>query len=676
MNGLDHVPEFAGSYGSYSTPGQNFEVSYMAQFRVNSALSLEYELMNRYNDNIAKVKELTGEDLDLPFMFGLDPFELAAKRELGLEATGTFYGPESAGYALAEFDKREARIAELKKTHPELRTMSELVNDVVKMRRDLLAREADISSRAGPLGTIAGFLGGMAGSFTHRDPFLIGSTLAGGWGRTLAMRLATEAGVNMGVEAVQQYSFVRPTQDILGEEHMNPWAAMAMAGAGAVAIRGGLEGAAPLARAAGRAYLSGERVVAPNRANARVFSDLAIVDQDVLMRKVFETAPDIPAVRASKYFWEFDKSLRDKNPYGQSNDAVTRLARELEEVEILFDGQPAPKPFIDTERANKSVDTIWALRRKHALLGGEDADLARGIEKQDVTGKIETRQERIRQLEQRMAGYGTDIAEVKTELVKLRDIDKQLADVDTKLAGKARGAARKSLETKRKKILGDLDGKFELTKDRLAAEGKGLDVATIRDLKLLEFQTKKLSALMETAKRNQLLDVIDFERSVSRNEDIYINMAKAVRRFAGAVGQRVTDVESDAISRQLLDTPSKQFNTKAAELLGELRARPREMPKPLAVIYELESTSKAIEDLEPAQTKIIEDAEDFIVTFREENDVRPDDPTVTFGSGKNDTVKAGLLVPIDGDRVVTAQEIMDDLASDLDLAEAMRVCGA
>lgn len=109
-------------------------------------------------------------------------------------------------------------------------------------------RDQDTLARGqGAASVAAQFVGGMAGSFA--DPINVYTLPLGGGGKTIAMRILSEGLVNAGVEALQAADN-RQAHARLGEEYGLRDAAMdvAMAGAGAAVIRGGMEGGAVGAR--------------------------------------------------------------------------------------------------------------------------------------------------------------------------------------------------------------------------------------------------------------------------------------------------------------------------------------------------------------------------------------------------------------------------------------------
>jgi len=328
-----HLPDPVGSAGPSSSFGENFSAAFDQQYKVDSAFSVEYELANRYNANIARIKELTGEDLSLPYNT-IDPATAIIERQLGVTPNTIIYNNEQLADIFREFDTREARVRELKALHPEVQTIDEMMADIKNMRNEVTGENSSIADRASTMGYAGNLLGSMAGSFTWRDPVLLGSMFVGGAGRTVAARLLSEAGFAGGAEAVQQFGFVQPRREQMGEAPTNPWTSIGYAAGGALILRGAFEAAAPT-------YRGVEQLVAPERARARAVADF-LSPSNVEFRKALAAMPDTLATRAARYAFEVEEKVAETNPYGNDRLAAKKYFDELAATRRAFDEPWAP----------------------------------------------------------------------------------------------------------------------------------------------------------------------------------------------------------------------------------------------------------------------------------------------------------------------------------------------
>lgn len=431
---LNHLARPQGSAGPTASFGENFWAAYDQQYRVDSMLSLESELATRYNENLRRVQELTGEDLSLPSFNELDYLGVAARRALGQDLSSMTTPSELVPSFLSEFDKREERLAELRQQYPEIQSFGDLLEDVRKARQEVMETSADAAARSGFVGTLGQFAGGVVGSFSWRDPLLVGSLFLGGWGTTLAKRLMTEAGVGMAVEGVQQFGFVQPTQDALGEEGTNPWLSIAAAGVGAAVFRGAVEAPVP-------AYRALEARLAPQRAYARAIDQVLSGPMDLAaFDRAFAHAPDTPSLRAARSAVETSDVLRASNPYGDSIVAQQRFLEELDQAYDLMSGRStvAPRPDLEPVRLPQFMEEASfdrALARSEFPIQAERLDLAEarlaeadarivaleeGINNRTVADAVELVDEvsglRVREIEEEMARPGARVEELEAEL--------------------------------------------------------------------------------------------------------------------------------------------------------------------------------------------------------------------------------------------------------------------
>lgn len=234
---------------------EGFDASYQAQKRSWSMLGLEADFGDAMQANSDLVYKLTGERMMNHVPGGATEMDVMSQ-------SVEFARAQQEGAALSPFDERKARsfpkraearqefirqnqrLHELKKLHPEIRTMEDIWNGVQVAAQEAEQRNSDVQARGGFRAAVGGFAGGMAGSFTLRDPANV-ATLPLGWGKTAAVRIMSDVGINAGVESVNQFTGVQERRELLGVEHSTKQALtnVAFAGAGAGVIRGGIEGA-------------------------------------------------------------------------------------------------------------------------------------------------------------------------------------------------------------------------------------------------------------------------------------------------------------------------------------------------------------------------------------------------------------------------------------------------
>jgi hypothetical protein len=114
------------------------------------------------------------------------------------------------------------QLDELKKQRPEVVTFRDLWEKAKKRGTDINMRPDLLSQGGGVSAAVTGFAGGMGGyassAVTGNDPtiYLMGM---GGIGKSAATRIATEAGVQGGIEAVNQFTGVALNKKLLGIEN-------------------------------------------------------------------------------------------------------------------------------------------------------------------------------------------------------------------------------------------------------------------------------------------------------------------------------------------------------------------------------------------------------------------------------------------------------------------------
>jgi len=334
----EHVDWQPGTLGPASGFFQGVGAGYEQQYEVNSMYGLEDEVYDRWQKSLSTLETASGQRYEMPLahrdinnyiaavegkdpsvfyqaitLHGFDPTELRKNRE----------GFQRANEAIKALN------------NPAIPSMEAIVQQVKQHRKEVEER-AGIVSQTGGFGTAVGqFIGGVGGSFSGRDPMNILSLPVGGFGKTAAMRIATEMGVLGGLTAVQQYGAVEPDRDLLGEAPGSPLQNIIYAMVGAGLFRGGAEAIGGLI----------------GRANARVAGRIA--DEEALanrswevnsakLKEVFEENIQSPAARAGIHFLDANEHFDELNPYGDTEVGARQFIADAENVKATMNGEPAP----------------------------------------------------------------------------------------------------------------------------------------------------------------------------------------------------------------------------------------------------------------------------------------------------------------------------------------------
>lgn len=361
--GTDHLQPGQGTGGASFSLWESAEQLWEQQFRVDSPLSLEQEIQNRWDENINNLQRLTGETFEMPRVSAYEGPSLGA---LGayleyLETGSTSYNSrailgKSIEETLAPFQRADARAAAL--GDPSVKTFSEIVQEVYQMQREVEERTGEVSERGSFIGSL---LGAMAGSFTTRDPLGLYSLTVGGAGRTAAVRIASEMGIAGAVVGANEFAYVLPNREQAGLPERNSLLDIGAAALGAGALRGVFEGAA-----AGARHLTPLDIrLARELAKAEPLGDRVLVESLAL-------AAHSPRARAGLEMVENDIELSKANPYGDTRTGTERFLAELAEVQKVLGGVPQTAvaralPPIPFEYVENAVDFTVVRERSPEL---------------------------------------------------------------------------------------------------------------------------------------------------------------------------------------------------------------------------------------------------------------------------------------------------------------------
>lgn len=290
--------------GRETTFMENFEATLRDENLRMGANGLEAAFDTDWQENARAFREATGADLhtdpvyrgsllgrvrelehrtdeDLPFLER--PFTSAE------DALIPSIGPDLGALSDEQLAMAEEKLNAYRAANPgdtRVKTFEEMWEAI--KARNLKNREvaASIGDRASAMGAVGGFTAGLVASVNPETNFLNFITLGiGGFGPKVWARITGEVGASAAIETVNQFTGVADRQDLLGTPTTNEekLAQIAMAGVGAGLIRGGVEGAGPLARGV-------ESKVAPERAFAREMN--RAVDTTSLRRSALDDYRD------------------------------------------------------------------------------------------------------------------------------------------------------------------------------------------------------------------------------------------------------------------------------------------------------------------------------------------------------------------------------------------------
>ena len=319
----DHLGQPTEGYlGPFTSFWDNAKASYEQQYRVDSFSALEAEAGEMWLPSIREYERVTGKMADVSFSDASMRTYISAV--MGVDTPWTSKGANDAQSRQHILQLNE-QIKAL--NNPNIKSLDQIVQDVIAMRAEVSGQAANVAARTNWTGWLGSVAGGVAGSFSTRDPLQLLTLGFGGFGKSLGMRLLTEAGIGGAVETGQQFLGVQPTRELLGEEPGNPWESIAFAAIGAAGIRGGLEGLGSAGRYLSKRLSEGPTVDA---------FDLT----DSQMRQMFERQ-DTPTSRAGEHALDAQQQFNALNPYTPTDVGMRRFIGELSEVQELMAGRTA-----------------------------------------------------------------------------------------------------------------------------------------------------------------------------------------------------------------------------------------------------------------------------------------------------------------------------------------------
>lgn len=321
------------------------------QYRVGSQLGFDEELRTRWEQSLQALRD-SGQNFHRP----IDPLMYRNYARFVRDGTPvTMPVVEGTGYGARITDEQQphtdfiemqrANEAIRQLNNPQVKTFEQILEEVGQAQREIEEQTASMRERAPTGSFFAELLGGAAGSFTLRDPLNL-ATLPIGFGRTIAMRIATDVGVAMGVTAATEYGDIVPNRALAGLPEHNPLVDIGLAGFGAGVIRGGGELAGV-----------GLRTLRARGDAARIQENIDFNLHDSQLQQMFASI-DTPTARAGASILDDTIFFERTNPYGEGQVAGYRWQAELEATARAINGEEepaAPLPPMPSEYVDRAL---------------------------------------------------------------------------------------------------------------------------------------------------------------------------------------------------------------------------------------------------------------------------------------------------------------------------------
>lgn len=293
---------------------------YEQQIRVDSPFSLEAEIESVWVEQLKTYQRMTGEELRVPL-------DLQALGQYARSVRGedqTFWNKTITGEiapltqkniaALQAADEKMRALGD-----PNIKSFAELLDEVAAMQQQVEGETAQVGERGSFLGEI---IGGIGGSFSSRDPVALATLGVGGFGRTVAAKIATEMGLAGTIVAGTEAAMTNPNRELAGLPERSVLQDALFAAAGAGILRGGAEGVAKLI----------------SRQADAAEPDFDVDFRDAQLASMFENASASPRARAGLEILQDVRQLEAASPYGASPAGLARFSAELQDVRAVLGG--------------------------------------------------------------------------------------------------------------------------------------------------------------------------------------------------------------------------------------------------------------------------------------------------------------------------------------------------
>lgn len=622
---VEHADWLPGSAGRTSGFFAGVSAGYDQQYNVDSAYALEDEVYSRWQKSLAGLERVTGQKFDMPLDYSsINNYVRAARGEdpsFWAQAF-TFQGLDASEAIKAREPFIKANDAIKQLNDPNITSMEDIINEVIKKRAEVSGRSAQVSETGGFGAMLGQFAGAVGGSFSERDPLLLGTLGFGGFGKTAAARIATEMAAISGIETAQQYGAVEPTREILGEEPGSPLLNVLFAATGAGVLRTGVEGLAKLVQ--------------------RPPTDTLELTEE--MRVAFEAMPQSPSARAGLHLLNMQEQFDAANPYPGSEAGTRRFIAELEDVQRVMNGQTEtaiarflPEMPVDTQKLDADSLIVQA-------------------ERPVVYEQLVAAQNRLAEIDEQI-NRSQSGSEDLTELTVINREDVVSAHTDesgTFDMGEAGVTVRSQVQEA-------LDKNADVN---LIVEDKPHKIVSVSKLGLVDTNGNPwgIAQLVMPAVGDDVR--IEITRSGNNLKDIRTARKSAVKEFKSARQQFDTALADIQREVELRERISRR------ETVGDLGSQTKFVEEPPgetlrhdnveAAVASTTAASEAIDDIASGIARGVED-EDGMIDLG--NGIKlPKDFTLNLEDDAGNTF------------TMTAETIMKDLKDDLSLEEAVKVC--
>lgn len=601
----DHLaPPTQASFGPSASMFENIGAAWDQQTRVDSQYALEAEFSKLYAENLARAAELSGQQIENPLGDGMGSWEFAQNvldLRLGNAPETTRRVMQSYPW-VTQFDQNEQLLTELQQQFPEIKNFDQLLDDVRELRAGVEETAASASARGGWGGAFGQFVGGTAGSFSFRDPALLGSMAipGAGAGASLFRKMVVDGMIGAGVEGSMQFSSIQPTREMLGEDPTNPWASIAFAGVGGAAFRGVAEGA-------GMGYRGLERQLYPERVRAREFAQL--LDNAPLQintRDILNTARGAaldPTARAARFGLEGEQALADANPYGDTPQGRAVARQEFETFLREFEGM-AP-----TTRASTAVGRFMPDQEGFANAPDTPQGMIARLQEPELYERLDEVDLRVAEAQQR--------------------VEQLTAEAEGGTMADAVGLLDQSSGLRMREIETELDNPATPRPRREALEREA-------DMIVQSLGPERIQRAASDRAIKPKHQLRDARRALRRERQAQTQLARRAR-----------ELEDGLAPREQLAQPEPDLGSQAADLNTRLEA---EAPSRL---------QQAQEMIEAARVAVPDEA---------------GGPTGRVRVGGVDMDENFTFEIDEAGTAMSARQILDDLAEDDAMVEAMRVC--
>ncbi len=538
------------------------------------------------------------------------------------------------------------------------KTAGDLVNEARESAGFLEKDIEDIADRSGVLASGAMLGGSMLGTLGSGDPLNLATLPFGGFGKTIATRLATEAAVQSTIEAVNVFTRVDQSRRNLGLDELTlgqKLADVAMAGAGGALVRGGIEVGAP---AVTGAYRRLEEKLNPQLAINRKIQDFVLdktggelpfqpsnMTQVDYARQLVKLNSNKAEFRAADSLWELSDAEKDVF-------RVPHLSDEVQKFEIDIEGLTS-----STAVGNMYTGRISVGDGETISLDAIIPSVSQAFEPEarmrdpDLFAQLDEQAARVSFLEKELDKIDDRIGRISVvDGVELIDpvTGQLLKSINDELDGVIPKARRIELEHKRDQIVANLSEE-EIARAHQLAVDKAKNDNNFGELKK---PRKEIEKQLNDEKRRLEKTSVKAMKVIDRT----INERAAIGRAAPV----------DPLGP--LRVPPVDVRALGESMWNKVISKPSERITP--VIKEKKQTT--LEKIIGDEAKLVETANKDIAQIE-------GDKTVTIGGmdiPKDFEMPVRTVDDISGTvtETKTVQQIIDELKADDEMLNIMKVC--